>query len=545
MKTKIILLIFIINSLVFSQQKTLERKYVPVVVETAGTILEGLVFDEWSAWSYDASNDIWTNVPFQVDERSADGKYNKLELMDGVIGPYDEILFMPQDFGDKALVSIWVPGIEPEGDSRMELAFTDENGNEGWIYLFKNTIGSHPGYFSYINAPTFAPAADTVVTDFYKIAHNPDGWIDFAALANNPNFDLVDRLKLRLTGNSLVVSAYEVSENTLLPKIDDPKGPASFIIGNIRSFHDRRAWFYNPIDGTKGTADYQMQYFPYSFRIELDRFPLSKNWLALLGVKNLRFSLDLNENSTGMTFYSDNNPGGTTIDGVADAVAVPLNSNNKSQWVMATGDAGTILLVLELPQVDESDYNLYYRDNKNGGTNDNTDDTGDGVSYSDMGLWIAAQGSYLKADFLSIKYNAYFIDDGNLTPENGANIVTWENSPLTMAVSEQVYIYSSVAFGPSVPQNFEISQSYPNPFKSGSGDIRFQINGVNNNMQMDLFVYNILGQKIGESKSAVNASGIIKWDAKSLNGQPLPAGIYFYQLVSPFKAFTGKFVIIQ
>ena len=48
-----------------------------------------------------------------------------------------------------------------------------------------------------------------------------------------------------------------------------------------------------------------------------------------------------------------------------------------------------------------------------------------------------------------------------------------------------------------------------------------------------------------EKNMALNSFGSLQWDAKMLNGQPVPAGMYFYQLLSPTKNFTGKIVVVQ
>lgn len=545
---KILLFITILYNFSFSQNRTILRDFVPVIQETKNTALEGLVISDWQAYSYNVSAESWSRILYQVDERSQDGKYNKLELMDGVIGPYDEILIMPSDLGDKAPAFEWINGIDPADNSRIEIELMDmENAESGWIYLFNQSdISALDGHFRYIQSPAFNSAADTVLTQSYKIAHSLNGWIDYASLSSNWNMDLLDRLKLRLAGDPVIplVSDYVITEDAVVAKSDDPKGPVTFIEGNIRSFEDRRAWFHNPIDGTKNTADYQMQFFPYSFRITLDKFPLNKNWLALLGVQSMRFSMDLNNNSAGMKFYSNNNVDGFPIDGTPDAVGIPLNPEQTNQWVMATGDAGSVLLLMEMPAVKNGTFDLYHRDNNSGGTNDNTDDTGDGASFSDMGLWVHVDDGHLDADFLSIKYNAYFINQANLNPAMADQIVQWETAPLQMTVTEQTFDASVVSQNPGLPEKFELSSAYPNPFKLGKGDIQFNYKNSGPGETVTLFIYNILGQKIAQQSTTLGeTNGHFKWDGRSLAGEAVPVGIYFYQIETMLEKFNGKLVI--
>jgi hypothetical protein len=541
------ILMTIFSSIAYSQNKTIHRNFVPIIQETKDTALEGLVIEEWQAYRFDSTVDSWTQILYQVDEKSPDGKYNKLELMDGVIGPYDEFLVMPADLGDKAPVSSWIEGIGPSENKRWEIKLAEsESGESGWIYLFKKPgLEELKGHFTYIEAPASAPAADTVITDSYKIGHSNNGWMEYASLSINNNMDLLDRLKLRLAGDPIpIFSDFVFSENSLEAQLDAPKGPVTFIPGSVRSFQDRRNYFQDIVFGVKTTGDYQVQYFPYSFRITLDKLELNKTLIATAGVQNLRISLDLNSNSQGMTFFSANNLDGHAIDGVPDDIDVPLNPAQKNQWVMATGEAGSFLLIMEMPEITNAKFDIYYRDNNSGGTNDETDDTGDGVSYSDMGLWLHVDDGHLNADFLSIKYNAYFINESNLTPNVADQIAQWETIPLNMTVTEQSFELTFVSYKSIVPEKFQLSPAYPNPFKLGSGDIQFKYkNGVSGET-VQLLIYNILGQKIAQQSHTITETlGVVKWDGKYLSGKAASAGVYFYQLETLNETYYGKLFI--
>lgn len=540
---KLLLLILFLTTIAFAQQKTLKRRYVPIIRPVAGTPLLGLTIKDWHAYKYDVQNDSWSLVPWQVDERSDDGKYNKKEFIDGVIGQNDEILFMPGDLGDRAPQTAWPDDAQSRQYRRIELAFADslDTNQQGWIYLFRNDSPDSvaAGYFQYIAAPADVPAADTVKSRVYRIGHNADGWIDYAAMALAPAKDFVDRLKLRLSGTSALpdIGTYAVSEDMIKAKDD----PVTFHPGNIRAFHDERASLFLPFGGPPLDADYQMQYFPYSFRITLDNFSLNRALLVVMGVNNLRPSLDLNENAVGMKFYSNKNRSGIDIDGVPDNPDISLDETFGLQWAMATGDAGSILIIQELPNVENSTKTLYYRDDKNGGTNDATTDTGDMRSYGDMGLQVRANGPALETDNISLKYNTYFIDQPNLDASFGDKLAAWEKTGLEMRVVEQSYDPSIVRNNFEHPASFYLYPAYPNPFKPGSGSVMFRFK--NKNASADLLIFNVLGQKIMHFSHLQNKT--ISWNGLNGQGYPVPPGIYFYRLQDGRNSMTRKIVFLR
>jgi hypothetical protein len=82
--------------------------------------------------------------------------------------------------------------------------------------------------------------------------------------------------------------------------------------------------------------------------------------------------------------------------------------------------------------------------------------------------------------------------------------------------------------GAITPKDFELYQSYPNPFNNQT-IIKYDLL---KSCQVTLTIYNILGQKV---KTLVNqrqeaGTKIINWDGKDEKGKDLASGIYFYQL---------------
>jgi len=85
---------------------------------------------------------------------------------------------------------------------------------------------------------------------------------------------------------------------------------------------------------------------------------------------------------------------------------------------------------------------------------------------------------------------------------------------------------------------FELQQNYPNPFNPVTS-IKYQ---VAKQSQVELNIYNLLGQKVVTLVSEEQSAGIHKyeWDASNL-----PGGIYIYRLKSGFYSTSKKAVLLK
>jgi len=95
------------------------------------------------------------------------------------------------------------------------------------------------------------------------------------------------------------------------------------------------------------------------------------------------------------------------------------------------------------------------------------------------------------------------------------------------------------------PSEFELLPNYPNPFNPET-TLRFTV-PPGKKRAVHIAVYNIRGQQI-----AVLADGLfepgphrIQWHGSDHNGQPLPAGVYFYLLKSGATRLAGKMVLLR
>ena len=75
------------------------------------------------------------------------------------------------------------------------------------------------------------------------------------------------------------------------------------------------------------------------------------------------------------------------------------------------------------------------------------------------------------------------------------------------------------------PKKFKLFQNYPNPFNPITA-ISYQLSAIS---QVDLSIYNILGQKVATLVSEKQPAGIYKveWDASGYS-----SGMYFYKLTT-------------
>jgi hypothetical protein len=148
---------------------------------------------------YDAILQEWSPIPFQIDQRNAEGYYFD---HNGIIDPLDELVFMSRDLGDRVPVDSFWPDVEHVRDrARIEVRVSDPlTGKEGYVYLFHTfrLPESNEQYVSYLGADT-----DVVYGETYHVAHDPSqgSGLPTALLipesAGGDSLDFLDRQRLR------------------------------------------------------------------------------------------------------------------------------------------------------------------------------------------------------------------------------------------------------------------------------------------------------------------------------------------------------------
>ena len=94
-----------------------------------------------------------------------------------------------------------------------------------------------------------------------------------------------------------------------------------------------------------------------------------------------------------------------------------------------------------------------------------------------------------------------------------------------------------------VPQVFALHQNYPNPFNP--------VTTINYDLpqqtHVNLMIYDILGREVVKLVSEEMPAGYktIIWDSRNNYGDPVSAGIYFYQIQTKDFVKTRKMVLLK
>ncbi|HOT97295.1 MAG TPA: FlgD immunoglobulin-like domain containing protein [bacterium] len=538
----VILVLLVQAALLAAQTRTLQRRYVPIIIKGAVLPLASFNSTEWRAFKYAQGR--WQAVPFQTDQ-VINGKYHH-PWSGGLIDTDDELVFMPQDLGDQA-VAKWYDDPTGRSATRLEFEFYDQldPARKGWIYLYKSSQPAPAGYHNHIDAPT-GTAADTIVTPFYKLGHNRDGWIDYVALAANPKLDLIDRLKLRFAGKATLIPGlgnYAATEDTL------NKGECSPWPAPIRLMRDQRSKLAIPQLGFENIGiDYQLTYYPASMTLGVTDAQLqSESITVLAGVKTLRQSLDLAPAAAGMKFYSEINRSGVAIDGAADAIDATLKTQTGLHWAMASGQQGTLLLILEMPAIKGGSTKLYYRDSQAGGTNDDTPESGDMKSYGDMGLWAQATGtSSIATSKITMGFSMYMLPERSRDALFADSLFIWVKQPPGVSIIEQIAPPLGVVVEGQQPQGFALSPAWPNPVTWTAGGVQWRMTAPQRVGQVEVRIYNALGQLVRRwSTTAGDRSTVVTWDLRDESGFVAAPGCYYLQVRANGRSATRTLQVLR
>ncbi len=95
---------------------------------------------------------------------------------------------------------------------------------------------------------------------------------------------------------------------------------------------------------------------------------------------------------------------------------------------------------------------------------------------------------------------------------------------------------------PILPQ-FSLEQNYPNPFNPTTS-IEYTISTAGD---VEIIVYNILGHKTAQIASGRHQTGsyTATWDGTNENGEGVPSGIYFYELITEEETLARKMLLLK
>jgi subtilisin family serine protease len=99
---------------------------------------------------------------------------------------------------------------------------------------------------------------------------------------------------------------------------------------------------------------------------------------------------------------------------------------------------------------------------------------------------------------------------------------------ISVTVSNKVFTVIETPLSENLPISFYLDQNYPNPFNPGT-HIRY---GLTGSSQVELVVYNLLGQKIKTLVNTEQPAGAhrVYWNGTNDFNQPVAAGVYIYQI---------------
>ena len=92
-----------------------------------------------------------------------------------------------------------------------------------------------------------------------------------------------------------------------------------------------------------------------------------------------------------------------------------------------------------------------------------------------------------------------------------------------------------------IPDKFETSTNYPNPFNSSTNFVMY----IEQEAEVSIEIFDILGRLVAEHKFETLEKGVhsYKWEGRRSDGNLLPSGIYFYNLYySPINGSKPKIV---
>jgi len=542
---KIILFFGVLPGLCFGQTKTMDRRFVPITISGSQFPRTDLRISEWAAFRFDAQRRRWTAAPFQVDEVdivNGQRKYNHVQARNDRIDLVDEMMIMPEDLGDRAALGQWLDERQSRDDYRIELTFFDplEPDKKGWLYLYRvATVPAVSGYHGYSPAPA-GTAADTARTRSYRIGRTRDGWIDYISLAAAPENNLVDRLKLRLSGKSFLpgLGRYTCNEDTL------NNGSSTYHGGMVRAFHDQRPSVSFPVVGAL-KADHQWEYYPYSFRIGASGIAVQESILQLIGLNSIRQSLDLSLHAVGSRFYSAANLGGVAIDGNPETITARLQQSDGAQWLLASGPWGTIEMIVECPKIRNAAVSLYYHDNQAGGTLDGSIDTGDRRSIGDMGLWVHTKKNHLSTDRLSIDFTCYLINEPDHDAAFGRRLFQWDQNDVMLEYQEQIHSAEPVETDEFASAGWVLQPGAANPFYPQRSPWQAMLQAPDAGPQIEARIYNLLGQCVAvlTPHTADRGSKLFRWDGLASSGVRAPDGLYILRIQGPEQTISQRLLL--
>ena len=101
---------------------------------------------------------------------------------------------------------------------------------------------------------------------------------------------------------------------------------------------------------------------------------------------------------------------------------------------------------------------------------------------------------------------------------------------------------------PDIPERFELSPNFPNPFGGATGSQGTTIHFyLPRKTEVAVTVFNVLGQRVATiaKQHFLEGGHEVNWDGRTDAGQQAAAGLYFYRLEAPDVQITRKLLLVR
>ncbi len=490
-------------------------------VQITGDALTGLTgapLSELHLFAY--VDGAWFEIPVQVDERDAGGSYFVAD--DGLWDANDELVFQPQDGGGAAIASAWVDDAASQAHPRLEISVSDPvEGDATIAYLYRSSTLPDTLTAAHV---AYDAGLDQISADEYRSGYHDTLWFwDELRLRDGAGYtdDYMDREKTRLRGYFLF-QTWTQTEQDMSPVT------RSAVVGPVRVIRYTLSQFslFGIDSDWSGIKHFYGAYMTN---------PRSDFEVPLLGGLNrVRQSYDLLPGVTGVVESTESNAA-LPVDGTPDAATTSLTYAEMSDLWFKIGVAdGALIQVVDFQGL--SDVNdVYHHDDAGGGSADGLPDTGDMVSYGDIGLLMSDP----VVGVHETETKTYISSTVDLS---GADCQAWFNNPLAVAVAPQDYDPAApVGDAPSAGR-LRV-RNHPNPFNPAT-EIRFAVPQPG---LVTLRVYDAGGRLVRTLLDGMPVSdeGRANWDGRDDGGLRVGSGVYFGRVTMGAHAGFTKMLLVE
>jgi len=387
------------------------------VIVTGDTLpaFKGVPVEQLFVYRY--AGGTWQQIPWQFDQVISG---NLTTTVTFPLDEDDQLVFMASDTGAQASSMSWIDDMDSQQYPRYEIALTDPLSptQKAWIYVYRSATLSETVTTDYAD---FDPEQWIFTAEDYLLGIVPNKLIADRLEMNGSGIDILDRSKVRGTLEALDL---HLTEDNF--KLNDP------------AVRDGRVRAWGACHQGEG---FDLILFGYrsAFQFAVD-FDFTRVFSGLQTLDTLRLSADLSPTVVSSLYYDGNTPDGVPVDGQPDTVA----ATPAVDWWQVSGSSGTVVQIADLSALGGITRTNYYKDDA---TSKDPNDTGDGFSYSDCGIFIESPSAH-------VRFNLWYYILPPDQPSVGATYRDHALHPLQFAGEEQTYQPPHFVYLPLVLRNF-------------------------------------------------------------------------------------------